>query len=322
MSIRLGMIGTGRIANRFAQDAWQGLPVRVQAVYNPREGAAAGFAAKHNLPSGTGCWADFTEQIDAVYIASPTASHGVYIRLLLEAGKHVLCEKPMALNASEAETLFALAESKGLILMEAVKTAYCPGFLALLKVLEEGKIGEIRDVEACFTRLTDPRLREMTDLIYGGSMTELGTYGSFAVMKILGLDYEKTDFSVQRNESGIDIFTKIFFEYRDGRRSGFVKSGLGVKSEGELIVSGTEGYILARAPWWMTKHFEIRYEDPGKRDCFDYPFEGSGLQYELRYFLERIRDPGVKDCVTPRESVALAGLMECFLLREHRKIGE
>ena len=233
METRLGIIGTGRIANRFGSDGWQGLGVRLAAVYNPNLKSAKLYASKCGLPIGTDDWDAFVKRIDAAYIASPTLSHGDYIRRLLERGKHVLCEKPMVLKEGEAKELFRFAREKELILMEAIKTAYCPGFGALLEIIKEGRIGEVRDVEACFTKLTAPGLRELNDRASGGSMTELGTYGCFAVLKILGCDYSDMRFAVQRNECGIDIFTKVFFEYGEDGKTGLVKSGLGVKSEGE-----------------------------------------------------------------------------------------
>lgn len=316
MSIRLGIIGTGRIANRFAADAWQNLDMMLTAVYNPNIKSAEIFCSQHQLPLAVGDWNVFMEHIDAAYIASPSLSHGAYIRMLIEGGKHILCEKPMVLSGQEAGELFQAASEKKIILMEAIKTAYCPGFCALLELLKEERIGEIRDVEACFTKLAAPDLRELTDRKCGGSMTELGTYGCFAVLKILGSTYETVQFSVQRNKQGIDIFTKTFFEYKDSCKTGLVKSGLGVKSEGELIISGTKGYILVKAPWWMTQHFEVRYEDVHKYEAYDYPFIGNGLQYELQHFLERIEGRKEKRYVTVQESIALADIMEQFLEAE------
>ena len=318
MNVRLGIIGTGRIAGRFAADGWQNSDVEITAVYNPRAESAERFAAEHGISSPVNKWEVFLEQVDAAYVAAPSGTHGDYVRKLLEAGKHVLCEKPMVLQEEEARELFAIAGKKGIVLMEAIKTAYCPGFRALLETAGDGRIGEVRDVEAAFTRLTARNLREMTDKECGGSLTELGTYGCFAVLKLLGCDYEKISFSVQRNEEKLDIFTKVLFEYPGRGIAGTAKAGLGVKTEGELIISGTKGYLIARAPWWLTKHFEVRYEDAEKRDVYDYPFEGNGLQYELRTFVERIKGMPEKGQVTPGESIALAGIMEQFLNNERK----
>lgn len=316
MSLRLGMIGTGRIASRFASDGWQTSGAELTAVYNPREGSAARFADEHAIPCGTMDWNRFLAQTDAVYVAAPPGVHGSYVEKLLRAGKHVLCEKPMVLKQKEAEKLFELAQENNLVLMEAIKTACCPGFQELMKVVKDGRIGEVRDAEATFTKLVKPGVRELVDKEYGGSLTELGSYGCFAVLRLFGCDFEKTRFSVQRSRTGMDIFTKVFFEYPDGRASGIAKAGLGVKSEGEFIISGTQGYIVVRAPWWMTSHFEVRYENPEQRDIYDFPFVGNGLQYELCTFLDRIGGKTGSGWVTPEESIALAGIMERFLNRE------
>lgn len=317
MRIRLGVIGTGRIANRFAADAWQGLDVELRAVYNPNEKSAVRFAIEHGVPCKTADWETFLEQTDVVYVAAPPGVHGVYVKNLLTAGKHVLCEKPMVLNHKEAEELFELAKKKNLILMEAIKTACCPGFQELMKIAGDGRIGEVRDVEATFTKLVNPGVRELIDRECGGSLTELGSYGCFAVLRLLGCDYGQMRFFVQRSQTGIDIFTKVFFEFSGREAIGMAKAGLGVKSEGELIISGTKGYIIVRAPWWMTSHFEIRYENPDRREVYDFPFVGNGLQYELCAFLDRIGGMTEGSWVTAKESIVLAGIMEQFLEREH-----
>lgn len=315
--IRLGIIGTGRIANRFASDAWQGTNARITAVFNPHTKNAESFGKKHQVSVATGNWNIFLEQIDAAYIASPTCFHAQYIKMLIDGGKHILCEKPMVLDKQEATYLFQSANKKNVILIEAIKTAYCPGFIALLNwIINNNRIGEIRDVETCFTKLENPSGRELTDRTYGGSMTELGTYGCFAVIKILGYNYQNIHFSVQRNQKGIDIFTKVFLEFGENKKTGLVKSGLGVKSEGEMIISGTKGYIVVKAPWWQTTHFEVRYEDVTKCEEYDYPFIGNGLQYELQYFLNRIQGKPITDYVTEQESIILAEIMEQFLKAE------
>ena len=137
--------------------------------------SARKFAETNELKFYTANLDDFFNQIDAVYIASPHGTHYGYVKQSLLAGKHVLCEKPMTLNRKEAEELFSLAKEKNCILMEGIKTAYCPGFVQMLSIARSGVIGTIRDVEACFTKLTSPILRELTDTQTGGSFTELAS---------------------------------------------------------------------------------------------------------------------------------------------------
>ena len=335
--IRIGIIGTGRIAKRFAAAVNVVSGITIVCVYNPHRESAQLFATEQGIAKSTDQWADFVEQIDAAYIASPHETHAPYAKKLLQAGKHVLCEKPMCLHQEEAEDLYALARKKHRILMEAVKTAYCPGFLAMMDMAKSGKIGQIRDVEACFTRLTPTNLRELTDTVYGGSVTELGSYVLLPIWKLFGTNY--TDISCQSiyAENGVDTYTKLIFTYEEGMAT--AKMGLGVKSEGQLVISGTKGYILCESPWWLTRKFEVRYEDPNRREVYEYPYEGTGLEYELEAFKQAIfqlmkgtpealwqkayenvqNTDAVNTSVFPAESIASAAVMEYFLKQREKR---
>lgn len=313
--IKLGIVGTGRIAKRFVRDAWQKLDTEIVAVYNPHIESVKKFCEETNLKCPFSDWDKFVAGIDVAYVASPNGTHFGYVEKLLQSGVHVLCEKPMVLSGKQAEYLFELADKKGCILMEGIKTAYSPGFGALMDLIQSGKIGEIKDVEACFTKLVDEGLREWTHLEDCGSMTELGTYGCFAVTKILGTGFTDFRHISIRNEDGVDAYTKVFFEYGNDA-VGLVKAGIGVKSEGELIVSGTKGYILVRAPWWLTKCIEIHYENPNEKEIYSCEYEGNGLQYELEHFLRKVRGEQIEDAVTREQSIEIARIMEKFLEQE------
>ena len=166
--IRIGIIGTGRIAERFVPEAKYVSGVIVQGVYNPHEAHAKHFAEQFELAFYTSDLELLWEKVDAVYIASPHETHYDYAKEALRHKKHVLCEKPLAFKKIDAEELFRLAHENGCVLLEAIKTAYCPGFAQLVSIAKSGVIGRIRDVEACFTRLTPEHLRERQDIEYGG----------------------------------------------------------------------------------------------------------------------------------------------------------
>lgn len=310
--MKIGIIGTGRIARRFVPEARAVEGVEVIAVYNPHIASGEKFAQEQEIDFYTDDFDEFAGKTEAVYIASPHQTHYEYARKMLDQGKHVLCEKPLCLKKSEAENLYRIAGEKSLVLMEAVKTSCCPGFVELLKMARSGGIGEIKDVEACFTRLTPGNTREFTDVAYGGSFTEFGSYGLLPVIQLLGTEYTDIRFKSLQDENGVDWYTRGFLDYGD--RMASVKTGLLVKSEGQLLISGTEGYILAESPWWLTRKFEVRYEDPNKREVYNFSFEGQGLRYEIEAFRRRIEGEsehgrGLK----PQESVAMAGIMEEFL---------
>lgn len=310
--VRMGVIGTGRIANRFVPEAKYVSGLNVESVYHPRLERAQAYAEKFELNHCYDGLDEFLKSVDAVYVASPHETHEQYIREALLRKKHVLCEKPMFLTRGGAGELFDLASRNECVLMEGVKTAYCPGFIRLLGIIRSGEIGEVRDVEACFTKLENPSSRELTDVLYGGSFTELASYPLLAIVKILGKDYEDVRFETIQNNRGIDVYTKAYLRYEDSLAT--VKVGLGVKSEGQLVISGTRGYIVVEAPWWKTKSFETRFEDVSMNEKHFSKFLGDGLRYELSDFVSAINGFDKKSYkLTRSESVWMAELMEKFL---------
>lgn len=316
--IRLGVIGCGRIANRFVKETKYVSGICVEGVYNPHGKSAAKFAENHELGFFTDNWDVFLNKVDAVYIASPHGTHFEYIMRALRAEKHVLCEKPMVLKAEEAREAFALAKEQNRVLMEGIKTAYCPGFNQLLGIARSGVIGNIRDVEACFTKLTSPIWRELTDTETGGSFVELASYPMLAIMKLLGNYYQGLNFESFWASNGVDIYTKAYFTYENSLATS--KTGLGVKSEGQLLISGTRGYIRVDAPWWKTQSFEVCYEDVDQNEKYFVKFLGEGLRYEISDFVSAINGSDKKDYkLTPEESVALAEVMERFLSERELK---
>ena len=307
---RIGIIGTGRIAERFLPEAVAVSGVSVQGVYNPHRESALRFATKHSINA----YVDMDElygAVDVVYIASPHQTHYGYIKSALEHGKHVICEKPMALEKKQAEEVFSYAKEHGLVLFEGIKTAYCPGFHKMLGIACSGRIGSIRNVEACFTKLENPAFRELTDREYGGSFLELGSYVMLPILKLFGTEPANVQFDSIRAEKGLDLFTRVSLRYSHGLAT--ATCGLGVKSDGRLLIAGTKGYIIVEAPWWKTSYFEVHYEDPSQVEKYSETFLGDGLRYEISDFLARLENKENGDFKLSRaESIALADMMEKF----------
>lgn len=310
--VKIGVVGTGRIANRFPSEAKHVSGVNVEGVFNPNGEHAREYAEKYKLAFAEDNYEAFLEKVDAVYIASPHQTHYEYAKRALQNKKHVLCEKPLVFKKEEAEELYALAKEQNCVLMEAIKTAYCPGFNQLITVAKSGAIGEIRDVEASFSRITEPTLREMTDTEFGGSFTEFGSYTLLPIIKLLGRDYRDVRFDVMKAENGIDAYAKVSFTYDNGLA--LSKTGVSVKTEGQLLIAGTKGYILVPSPWWLTQSFEVRFEDPNKKEIYSSKFLGKGLRYEISDFVKAIAGDGNWTYkLTRGESIAMAGVMERFL---------
>lgn len=308
---RIGIIGNGRIAERFMPESKLVSGLNVQNVYNPRIESAQRFADKWDINAYDDL-EKFFESVDLVYIASPHETHYNYIKASLEHGKHVLCEKPMVLNRSQAEEIFTCAQEKNLALFEGIKTAYCPGFRKLLGIARSGKIGNIRNVEACFTKLENSSSRELTNVKFGGSFTELGSYILLPIIKLFGTEFETIAFDSIKSENGLDLFTKVSMRYPNGIAT--ATCGLGVKSEGRLLISGTKGYIVVPAPWWKTTAFEVHYEDPNIVEKYNEQFLGDGLRYEISDLSAYINGTESTEFkLTKKESVTMAAIMEKFL---------
>jgi glycerol-3-phosphate cytidylyltransferase len=311
--VELGIIGTGRIANRFIPESKYVSGVIVKGVYNPNEDSASKFCEKYELDFYTSDFEEFISEIAAVYIASPHLSHYGYIKKCLEHGRHVLCEKPMVLSKNQAIELYNLAKEKKLVLIEALKTAYSPGFVHLVSLVKSGVIGEIRDVDASFTRLKSGNIRELDPNQAGGSMTELASYVLLPIFKIFGIDYKSVQF-FPFIKNGIDVFTRGILEYENG--TGSFKVGLGVKTESDLIISGTKGYAYLPAPWHHTEYFELRFEDANLNKKYFYKFDGDGLRYELNEFVRNITlnsNNSISYLFKKRESIAIIEIIDKFL---------
>lgn len=305
----IGVVGTGRIANRFIPESKFVSGVDIAGVFSRTQASADAFAARHELSFASTDYADFLSRVDAVYIASPHQFHVDQVRQALEAGKHVLAEKPLAMSGADAAELHELAASKKLVLLEAIKTAYSPGFIRLVAIARSGLIGNIRNVEATFTKLSSGDLRELSAATAGGSVTELASYPLLAVAKLLGTNpVEVIPQSLFTPDYDVDMFTKIHLRFDNALAT--VRVGLGVKSEGDLVIGGTAGYIYVPSPWWKTEHFEVRYENPGENKKYFYRFDGDGLRYEIAEFSNLIAAGDTETYkLTAAESVFIADLI-------------
>ncbi len=311
--VRVGIIGTGRIAPRFFKESSFVSGIEVVNAYNPEAESARAFENQYQVTAWTDRFEEFLDEVDAVYVASPNETHSDYVRKAILAGKHVLCEKPMTFTYLEAIELYEMAKEHKVTLMEGIRTAYLPGFSQILSVARNGAIGEICDVEACFTRLGTPDSREMTDARYSGAFLEYGSYSMLPIIKLFGKDYDDVQIECIYGRGGIDIYTKVNFFYKN--KIATAKAGAGVKSEGQLVISGTQGYILAKSPWWLTREFDVRYEDPNRIDHYESIFSGEdGLRYEIAEFVSRINGTGGNDYkLTADESIAMAHVVEKFM---------
>ena len=158
--------------------------------------------------------------------------------------------------------------------------------------------------------MVTPPTRELDALQAGGALNEHASITLLAVMKMLGVGYSQVDFH-SRMSNGVDVYTKMVVNYPHATSS--VTLGVGVKTEGDLVVSGTKGYVYVPAPWWLTDFFEIRYEDRTKNKKFFYSYDGDGLRYEIQEFISMIVNKR-RSCykLKKNESIAIADIIEMY----------
>lgn len=245
------------------------------------------------------------ENSDAVYIKTDYEKRYEVIKRSLEAGRNVLVESPITLDPKQTEELFTLARKKKLVLMEAIRTAYSTAYQRLALLAEIGKIGEVVSVEATCTS------QKRNNPEKCASLYEWGPNAMLPVFQVLGTDYKKkTIISRIDKKTGGDEITKINFIYKSATASIYVAEG--AKAEGELVISGTEGYIYVPAPWWKTEYFEVRYEDTTKNRRYFYQLDGEGIRYELVEFLQATKDQKDVPRIERKVSLKISEVMKEF----------
>ena len=309
--VNIGVVGCGRIAQRFIPETNKVDAVRLAAVYDTSRKAAEAIVEDESLICES--FEELVERVDAVYIATPHLAHYDQTKYALMHNRHVLCETPLVLRGDQAQELYELAREKSLVLLEANKTAYCPAFNHLITLIKSGLIGDVVGIDASESKLWgDENLkRELNPNEAGGSLYEMGSYPLLPILKLLGTNHENINIYSRRNGNGVDVYTRGIVRYHNAIAS--FQLGLGVKTEGNLIISGTQGYAYVPSPWWKTDYFELRYEDQNRNKKYFYKWDEPGLRYEIQEFVSCIINRRYTSArLTPRESIAMARIMEQY----------
>ena len=314
--IKLGIIGCGRIANKFAREYSYVNGICLLSAYDINTDVAERFAYEYSIPNVEKSIDELLEKVDAVYIATPNVSHYEITKNAIEHGRHVLCENALVTDEAQAKELYKLASRQNVVLLEALKTAYTPAFNHLLTLIKSGLIGDVVDIEASVSTLKQGRnSRELNPELGGGCMYEMGSYPLMSIFKLMGTDYQNLNI-YSRIADGVDIYTKGVMKFSNAVCS--FKLGMGVKTEGDMVISGTKGYAYVPSPWWKMDYFELRYEDQNNNKKFFYKFDGEGLRYEIREFISCIVNNRLSSFrLTRDESVAMARVMEQFKLQKN-----
>jgi len=290
--LRFGIIGTNWITNDFVDAARRTEGVELTAVYSRKEETGRAFADKHGIAVVFDDLEKFasSEEFDAVYIASPNSLHAEQAILLLNRGKHVLCEKPLASNAREVRRMVDAAKTNGVLLMEAMKSTFTPTFRAIRDNLH--KIGTVRRYSGSYCQYSSRydlyKSGELPNAFNpafsNGAMMDLGVYCIYPLIVLFGAP-DKVQASARLLDSGADGAGSLLLGYRD--MDAVVHYSKIVDSHASAEILGEKGTILFDKIS-RPDSARIVYRD-GSTEELTQPQEDNAMTYEVREFAELIR---------------------------------
>ena len=187
-----------------------------------------------------------------------------------------------------------------------------------MTLVKSGLIGDVVGIDASESKLwkVDELKRELDPAQAGGSLYEMGSYPLLPILRLLGTDIKNVNIYSRMNADGVDVYTRGILMFNNAVAS--FQLGLGVKTEGNLVISGTQGYVYVPSPWWKTDYFELRYEDQNKNKKYFYTWSEPGLRYEIQEFVSCIVNGRLHSSrLTPKESICMADVMQRFTDRKN-----
>ncbi len=290
--IRWGILGPGAIARKFA-DGLAVLPdAELVAVGSRSQAGADKFGDEYNVPRRHASYAALANdpEVDIIYVATPHAMHKENSLLCLNAGKHVLCEKPFTINRKEAEEIVALARKKKLFLMEAMWTRFIPAVVKARELIAAGAIGEVRMLHSHFGFRADPdesgRLCDPT--LGGGSLLDVGVYPIAFAYMVFGGKPERIVSMADLGKEGVDEQAGFLMGFSKGRIA-VCSSAVATVTPYDTFILGTTGMIQVHAPFWCSEKISILREDqdPVVYDC---DRGGNGFNCEAAAAMQCLRE--------------------------------
>lgn len=280
--LKWGIVGTGSIAHQFVQDLLLLEDHEFAGVASRALSRAQDFGQTYGDPLCFGSYEEMFahEGIDIVYIATPHHDHVRSSVGAMEAGKHVLCEKPVAVNSAELQQMIQASQRHQVFFMEALWTRFNPTILAMLELVEEGRIGEVNYVNADFTFFIEPSRQErlMNPQLAGGSLLEMGVYPVFLVYLLFGKPLA-IHATAHLHENGCDWQTTASMKFETGIAQ--VMSGFCSQSDMKAKIYGTHGAIVLDANWHETQGFHlITRGENAEEKHLTFSTLGKGFTYE------------------------------------------
>ena len=307
--IRFGVIGPGRAASRFAQGVAAVEGAEIAAVWGRNAERAARYAETFSVRGvAPSLEALMSSDVDAIYVATHPDTHAELCMAAFQVGKHVLCEKPTALNVRQVEDVIAAARKHDRLFMEAMKPPFFPLYRRLREHLEADPIGPVGFVRAghCDSSIGPDYPLHFREL-GGGGILGIGPYEAFLALDWLGL-VKRVQTMGRLNAAGVDSFAIFQSEHERGMAQ--LHTGIDLMSHGDAVLSGPRGFVILHANWWNPARASVHYVD-GRVVELDEPYSSGGFNYETEHFCGLIRE-GRKESpvITHAISMGMARLLE------------
>lgn len=288
--LRWGILGTGVIAGKFAGQLDQAGRAVLAAVGSRRQASADKFAKQHG-GTALGSYEALLgrDEVDAVYISLPNGMHCEWTIRALEAGKHVLCEKPLASNSAEAAEMFAAAEKTSRILVEAFMYRSQPAVRQAIQLVREGAIGEVRLIRSNFTfcRNARPEDGRYQPNMAGGSLMDVGCYCINFARALAGAEPTSVHAVAHLHELGVDDYAAGTLDFNGNVLATFT-SGMTVFSDWRTTVGGSTGYVAIDNPWFSDGKFRV--VRGGKSEAIEAPADQGAYALEVDHFAATVQD--------------------------------
>ncbi len=306
-TIKWGILGPGAISKKFATGLQDADGAELYAVGSRNLERAQSFADEYGFSKAYGSYDELVNdsEVDAIYIGTPHSFHKDHSILCMRHGKHVICEKPFAINASEAAEMIEVAREEKRVLMEAMWSRFLPTLNMVRALLNEGAIGEARMVKADFGFRTNvnPEGRLFKPELGGGALLDVGIYPISLAYMLFGQPNQIKSMA-NIGETGIDEETAVLLGYDTGQMA-LLSTAIRLNTQHEAFILGTEGWIKIMNPWWVSSQIAVKRQGQDE-ELFDLPFKGNGYTHEAEEVMTLIREGRLESDVIPLdESLAI-----------------
>lgn len=309
--VKIGIMAAGKIAGTMAETLRSMKWVTSYGVASRSLEKARQFAGKYGVKKAYGSYEELVQdpEVELIYVASPHSHHYEHIKLCLEHGKHVLCEKAFTVNERQAREVIAMAQEKHLLLAEAMWVRYMPMARTLKEVLESGAIGQVSTVTGNLYYCIDGVERIQRPELAGGALLDVGVYTLTFASIVMGNEIDRIMACGVKTDTGVDAQDSVTILYKDGRMAQLCSGIMSLSSRNGMIY-GSRGYIAVEN---INNFQSIQVYDMDRRLVSEYtcPPQISGYEYEVTACVEAIRNGWIQCPQMPHDEIlAIMGQMD------------